>query len=161
MRSTARSALVALVLLLASSAPAFADSARPMLGQISLTVVQAEPRCGPDALTLGLTGVGNATHLGSMSGSATNCTEFTLATEAVDTWDGIATYVAADGSTLTTSYAGSQQAPVAGAASAETTHTVIAGTGRFAGATGLWTIRGQINFVSGTFTGSLSGWISY
>lgn len=161
MRSTARSALVALILLLASSAPAFADSARPMHGQISLTVVPADPRCGPDALTLGLAGVGIATHLGSITGSATNCTEFTLATEAVDTWDGIATYVAADGSTLTTAYAGSQEAPVAGAASAETTHTVIGGTGRFTGATGLWTIRGQIDFVSGTFNGSMSGWIQY
>jgi len=161
MRSTARGALVALILLLASSAPAFADSARPMYGQISLTVVQADPRCGPDALTLGFTGVGNATHLGSISGSASNCTEFTLGTDAVDTWDGIATYVAADGSTLTTAYAGSQQAPVAGVASADTTHTVIGGTGRFVGATGLWTIRGQIDFVSSAFNGSIAGWIRY
>jgi hypothetical protein len=161
MRSTARGALVALILLLASSAPAFADTDRPMLGQFSLTGVPADPRCGPDALTLGFTGVGNATHLGSIFGNATNCTEFTLGTEAVDIWDGLATFVAADGSTLTTAYAGIQQAPVAGIASVETTHTVLGGTGRFAGATGLWTLRGEVDFTSGTSDGSIAGWIRY
>lgn len=161
MRTTARSALVALILLLASSGTALADSARPMHGQITLTLVPAEPRCGAGALTLGFTGIGNATHLGSISGSATNCTEFTLASEAVDIWDGIATFVAADGSTLTTAYAGMQEAPVAGIASAESTHAVLSGTGRFVGATGLWTLRGEVDFLAGTFRGSMSGWIRY
>lgn len=161
MRSTTRSTTLALILLLATSATASADSTRPMQGQITLTLAQAEPRCGPDALTLGFTGIGIAAHLGSISGIATNCTGFTLGSEAVEIWDGIATLVAADGSTLTTAYAGAQQAPVAGIASAETTHTVLGGTGRFADATGLWTIRGEVNFISGTFSGSLSGWIRY
>jgi hypothetical protein len=161
MRSMTSRAILALILLLALTGPASADSARPMHGRVTLALVQAEPRCGSDALTLGFTGVGNAAHLGSISGSASNCTEFSLTTEAVDIWDGVATFVAADGSTLSTAYVGAQQAPVAGIASAESTHTVLGGTGRFAGAAGVWTLQGEVDFGAGTFTGSLSGWISY
>ncbi len=106
-------------------------------------------------------GVGNATHLGRITGVATNCTEFGLFTGAVPVFDGVATFTAADGSTITTSYDGTQSAPVAGVADVESTHTVVAGTGRFADAAGVWTLSGTIDFAAGSSVGTLSGWLSY
>jgi hypothetical protein len=76
-------------------------------------------------------------------------------------WDGLATFVAADGSSITMSYEGAQDAPVDGRASATSTFTVISGTGRFGGATGSWPSSVVIDFTTGTFRGSFSGWITY
>jgi len=56
--------------------------------------------------------VGIATHLGRMEGTGANCTSFNLTTEAVPIWDGLATFVAADGSSITMTYEGTQGAPV-------------------------------------------------
>jgi hypothetical protein len=162
MRKLSRLALASLALTLAGAAPASAHQVRPMLGELRLTFTPASvQRCGPDALTLEFGGVGLATHLGRVSGTGSNCTELSLATGAVDIWDGVATYIAADGSTIQTSYAGTQQAPVAGTAVAITVHTVTGGTGRFADAAGSWTVSGSVDFATGTFVGDLEGSITY
>jgi hypothetical protein len=124
-------------------------------------VVPVEQRCGPNALTIGFEGTGIATHLGLMTGTGTNCTEFSLATGSVAIWDGILTLVAADGSSLTATYVGVQHAPAAGVATTTTTNTVVSGTGRFEGAEGSWTGSGELDFTSGIFHGQFSGWISY
>ena len=81
-----------------------------------------------------------------MTGGGTNCTEFTLGTESVPIWDGIAIVTAADGSTLTLAYEGQQGAPTNGVATFIHQDSVVAGTGRFAGATGELTISGLIDF---------------
>jgi hypothetical protein len=120
-----------------------------------------EQRCGPDALTIGFEGAGLATHLGRMTGTGSNCTEFSLATDAVAIWDGIATYTAADGSTITTVYEGVQQAPVVGVATSVTINTIVAGTGRFERAEGSFTASGPIDFTTGLVSHTFSGWISY
>ena len=74
---------------------------------------------------------------------------------------GVATFVAADGSTVVVAYSGSQAAPEAGIAAVSTTNTVIDGTGRFAGASGSWIATGNVSFATGTYSGSFSGWIRY
>jgi hypothetical protein len=157
-----RLALLALGPTLLAVTPAVAHQVRPMLGELRLTFAPASiQRCGPDALTLEFSGDGLATHLGHVSGTGSNCTELSLASGAVDIWDGAATYVAADGSTIQTTYAGTQHGPVDGTAVANTVHTITGGTGRFADAAGSWTVSGSVDFATGTFVGDLEGWITY
>jgi hypothetical protein len=150
-----------LILTAAVAAPAAAREQRPMRGQFTAQAAAADQRCGLDALTLGFEISGVATHFGRLSGSGSNCTEFSLGTEAVAIWDGVATITAADGSTVTTVSVGTQDAPVAGIADFATTHTVTGGTGRFADAAGTWIVSGVINFSTGGIDGSVSGWLSY
>jgi hypothetical protein len=157
-----RTASVALALLIgaAMAAPVGAADARPMTGQFTAQAGPAAPRCGAD-LTLGFEIRGVASHLGALTGTGSNCTEWTAPIEAVAIWDGMATFVAADGSTLTTVSEGSQDAPVAGVATFDITHTITGGTGRFAGATGVWSVTGLIDFTTGGVDGRVAGWLSY
>ena len=161
LRSTVGSLGVVLLLAAALAGPVAADERRPMRGSYTIGVSPVEQRCGPNALTIGFEGVGIATHLGRMEGTGSNCTTFDLTTSAVSIWDGLATFVAADGSSISMIYEGAQGAPVDGRATAVSTFTVVSGTGRFEGATGSWTSSGVIDFATGQFGGSFSGWISY
>jgi hypothetical protein len=146
----------------AAIAPAVsAGEQRPMKGGYTISVVPVEQRCGPNALTIGFEGVGMATHLGRIEGTGSNCTSFNLVTEAVPIWNGLATFVAADGSSISVTYEGAQDAPVNGRATAANSFTVISGTGRFEGATGSWTSAEVIDFTTGIDRGSFSGSISY
>lgn len=160
-RSLALATAVALLMTATLAASASAGTDRPISGQFTVGVVPVEQRCGANALTIGFEGAGIATHLGRMSGHGSNCTEFSLATSAVAIWDGVATYVAADGSTVTVHYAGVQEAPDAGVAATVVTNTVVSGTGRFEDAEGSWTQTGEIDFTTGLFSGAFSGSISY
>ena len=150
-----------MLLMAALAGYATAGEQRPMNGHYTISVVPVEQRCGPNALTIGFEGEGIATHLGRMSGIGSNCTSFSLATEAVPIWDGLATFVAADGSSITMTYAGAQAAPVNGTATASNTFTVVSGTGRFEGAAGTWASSEVIDFTTGIDRGSFSGSISY
>jgi hypothetical protein len=161
MRSITRSLALAAIAALSITGLVAAGDQRPIEGSYTVSVVGVAQRCGPNALTIGFEGTGIVSHLGRITGEGSNCTEFTLATDAVGIWDGLATFVAADGSTISTSYEGVQHAPVAGAAVTESTFTVVSGTGRFADAAGVWTGTGTIDFTTGVFSGTLSGWISY
>ncbi len=159
MRRYGVTAALAAMLMLTAAAPAAAGDQRPMAGRFTVGVVPTEPRCAE--LTIGFAGSGIGTHLGRFTGTGTNCTTFDLATQAVPISDGLATFVAADGSTITTHYEGTQGAPVAGVATITATHTVVGGTGRFADAAGVWESTGTIDFLTGTSTATLSGWLSY
>src|SRR5687768_10612335 len=108
MRTIARATALALLAALSIAAATQAGERRPMSGHFTVGVVPVEQRCGPNALTIGFEGSGLATHLGRMTGTGSNCTEFTLATGAVAIWDGTATYVAADGSSISVTYTGVQ-----------------------------------------------------
>src|SRR5688572_30160707 len=154
------STALALMLVLGAVLPATASEQRPFSGEFTGFGIQAAQRC-PDALTIGHEVTGAATHLGRFTGTGTNCTEFTFASEAVAIWDGIVTIRAADGSTLTLTAEGSQSAPVAGVASYTHTDTVVGGTGRFADAAGVLILTGTIDFATFAVTGTVSGWLSY
>lgn len=154
------SAGLALTLLIGAALPVSATEQRPFTGEFTGFGILADQRC-PGALTIGHEVSGVATHLGRFTGTGTNCTEFTLATEAVAIWDGTITIRAADGSTLTLAAEGSQGAPVAGVATYTQTDTVVAGTGRFAGAAGVLVLTGTIEFSTFAVTGTVSGWLSY
>jgi hypothetical protein len=157
-----RIALLTIAASLVAAAPVMAADQRPMLGRMTASVgIATDQRCGAGAVTLEFTAQAIATHLGRVTGAGTNCTEPTLATSEVAIWDGLATYVAADGSTILTTYEGMQHAPFAGVATATTTHTVIGGTGRFADAAGSWTVTGPVDFVNFSFAADFAGWISY
>src|ERR671919_636630 len=136
---------LALLLSVALVLPVTASAQRPVHGQFTGSGVDVAQRC-PGALTIGFAIEGNLSHLGRMTGRGTNCTEFALGSEAVPIWDGIATVTAADGSTLTFAFEGQQGAPTNGVATFSHTDTVVAGTGRFAGATGQLTVEGIIDF---------------
>jgi hypothetical protein len=142
-------------------ATAAAGEQRPMTGAFTVGVVPVDQRCGANALTIAFEGSGIGTHLGRFAGGGSNCTTFDLATSSVPIYDGSATFVAADGSTITASYEGTQQAPVNGVASLSATHTIVAGTGRFEDAAGVWESVGTIDFTTGTSTSTVWGWISY
>jgi hypothetical protein len=162
LRRRALGSLGAVLMLAAAMAPAVAaGEQRPIKGSYTIAVVPVEQRCGPNALTIGFEGVGVATHLGRMEGTGSNCTTFNLTTDAVPIWDGLATFVAADGSSISMTYEGAQDAPVDGQATAANTFTVVSGTGRFADASGSWTSSEVIDFTTGIDQGSFAGWISY
>jgi hypothetical protein len=152
--------VVALMFAATVAAPAAAGEQRPVRGQFTAQAGPAVPRCG-DALTLGFDIRGVASHLGNLTGVGSNCTEPSAATSAVAIWDGLATLTAADGSTLSTVSEGMQDAPVAGRAAFEITHTITGGTGRFVGAAGVWTVSGVIDFTTGVVNGRVAGWLSY
>jgi hypothetical protein len=154
--------LGAVLLLVAAMAPAAAAGAqRPFLGKYSGLGVAVTQRCGPAALTIGHQISGVATHLGRFSGSGSNCTEFTLATDSVAIWDGQIDLIAADGSTLSGASEGSQAAPANGVAAYSQTMTITSGTGRFEDASGLLIITGTINFTTFAASGEVTGWLSY
>ena len=161
MRTSRFAFVAATVLTILISSVAAAGDARPMSGKFTAAVASVPQRCGADALTIGFDISGTATHLGRLTGSGSNCTEPTLAIEAVAVWDGEATLTASDGSTITTISAGNQGAPVEGIAPFAITHTVIGGTGRFADASGVWSLTGTINFLTGQVEGTVVGWLSY
>lgn len=146
MKRSIVSTALALALALGAVLPASATEQRPFSGKFTGSGIAADQRCGPGALTIGHQVSGVATHLGRFTGTGTNCTEFTFATETVAIWDGIVTIRAADGSTLTLTAEGSQSAPVAGVASYTHTDTVVSGT---------------IDFSTFAVTGSVYGWLSY
>jgi hypothetical protein len=156
-------ASIGLVLILGSAfiAPAAASEQRPFHGRFTGSGIAVEQRCGPAALTLGFAVAGEMTHLGRVTGGGTNCTEFTLGTEAVPISDGIVLLEAADGSTLLTTYEGGQGAPTAGFATFAHEHVIIGGTGRFDGASGELSVSGVFDLANVTVSGTVSGWISY
>ena len=161
MRRITASIALALILGSALIAPAAAGEQRPFQGRFTGSGIAVAPRCGPAALTLGFAVQGEMTHLGRVTGDGTNCTEFTLGTGAVPIWDGFVTLVAADGSTLLTTYEGGQGAPSAGYATFAHEHVIVGGTGRFDGASGELSVSGVLDLANVMVSGTVRGWISY
>lgn len=137
-----------------------AGGQRPMNGQIELFGGPVG-QCDANSVRIELAGTGTVAHLGRVEVEAANCTGGDLETGEAEISAGSATFTAADGSTITVVYSGTQQAPNGTIAEYTTTHTVTGGTGRFAGASGTWTIAGTVDLSAGRLLGDVSGWLSY
>ena len=109
----------------------------------------------PPFLSVSIEGTGNATHLG----------RFTVEnTHVVNTTDRTATgtynFTAANGDTLTADFTGQADPATPGVLSIVEIATITGGTGRFAGATGSFTVERLFSQVTGVTSGSFEGTIS-
>lgn len=161
MRSLALAIAVALMAALTIAGAVSAGDERPYKAKFTGSGIGVEQRCGPNALTIGFEISGVATHMGRLTGTGSNCTQFTALTEAVDIWDGIVILEAADGSTLTLSAEGNQGRPQGGVAEVIQTLLVVSGTGRFEDASGTLDLVGVVDFNDFSTSGTVSGWLSY
>jgi hypothetical protein len=109
----------------------------------------------PPFLSVSIEGTGNATHLGRFSVENTHV---------VDTTDRTATgtykFTAANGDTLTADFTGQADPATPGVLSIVETATITGGTGRFAAASGSFTVERLFNQVTGLTSGSFDGTIS-
>jgi len=96
---------------------------------------------------------GNATHLGQFTVQFPHTVNFATARG-----EGTYTFTAANGDTLTADFTG--QAQTGPITSIVEEAVITGGTGRFAGATGSFTVRRLFDRAAGTTTGSFDGTIS-
>jgi hypothetical protein len=107
----------------------------------------------PGFLAVNASATGTATHLGRFTVEFPHTVN--LATRA---GEGTFTFTAANGDTLTADFTGQAQGgPIV---SIVEHASITGGTGRFAGATGTFTVRRQFNPATGTTEGSFQGSIS-
>ena len=106
-------------------------------------------------MTVSLTGTGQATHLGRFTAA------FDLQVDVrTSTSRGAFTLIAANGDRVSGTLSG-HSTDVGGIASITETATTTGGTGRFADATGSFTIERVLDLATGTSSGSFDGTISY
>jgi hypothetical protein len=151
MKTNSLLAAMFLTAVLASSA--LASEQVPFKG--SLAAVQTGEVIGGFLIVDG-SGVGNATELGRYT--VTFHEEVDLST-GIGT--GTFTFVAANGDTLSSSFIGNgTPTPDPNILLLQEVDTITGGTGRFAGATGSFTLERVLNLATGVSTGSFSGTIS-
>ena len=109
----------------------------------------------PPFLSVSIEGTGNATHLGRFAVEIPH-----LVNMVARTGTGSYEFTAANGDTLTASFTGQSSLTAPGVLSSVETATITGGTGRFAGATGSFTVERLFNQVTGLTTGSFEGTIS-
>lgn len=152
---------VAIVAVVGVYAFVSAGGQRPMNGQIELWGGPNGENCDATSIVIELAGTGTLAHLGQTQITARNCNAGNLEVGPADILAGTSTFVAADGSTITATYDGRNEAPQGTVSEYTTTHTVTGGTGRFANASGTWTIAGTVDISTGQLLGDVSGWLSY
>ena len=146
--------MTALLLTTALAGPAAAEKQVPFRG--SIQAVETFDVQFPTLFAHG-SGTGRATHLGRFAVTY----EFEINIPAA-TGTGPAHFVAANGDSLFTEVTG--QANPTGDPDFSfivETHTITGGTGRFAGATGSFTVERLISLATGITSGSFDGTISY
>ena len=109
----------------------------------------------PPFLSVSIEGTGNATHLGRFTVEIPHVVNTTNRAST-----GIYAFTAANGDTLTAGFTGQATLTAPGVLSVVETATITGGTGRFADATGTFTIERLFNQVTGLTTGSFEGTIS-
>ena len=109
----------------------------------------------PPFLSVSLEGTGNATHLGHFTVEIPHIVNTTNRTST-----GSYEFTAANGDTLTAGFTGQSTLTAPGVLSIVETATITGGTGRFADATGSFTVERSFNQVTGVTTGSFEGTIS-
>jgi hypothetical protein len=146
--------LAAMSLIAVFASPALAGEETPFKG--SLATIQTGVVQG-GTLVVNASGVGNATKLGRFSMTYQ---------EQVDLSTGIGTgtynFVAANGDSLTARFIGTATpTPDPNILIVDENVTITGGTGRFANATGTFTVQRVLNLTTGISTGSFSGAISH
>ena len=106
----------------------------------------------PPFLSVSIAGAGNATHLGRFTVEIPHVVNPTNRTST-----GTYEFTAANGDTLTAAFAGQSTLTAPGVLSVVDTATITGGTGRFADATGIFTVERVFNQVTGVTTGSFEG----
>ena len=110
----------------------------------------------PPFLSVSLEGTGNATHLGRFTVEIPHVVNTTNMTTT-----GTYEFTAANGDTLTAGFIGQASlTATAGVLSVVETATITGGTGRFAGATGSFTVERLVNQVTGLTSGAFEGTVS-
>ena len=110
----------------------------------------------PPFLSVSIEGTGNATHLGRLTVEIPHVVNTTNRTST-----GTYEFTAANRDTLTARFTGQASLTTTpGVLSIVETATITGGTGRFAGATGSFTVQRLFNQVTGLTTGSFDGAIS-
>jgi hypothetical protein len=109
----------------------------------------------PPFLSVSLEGTGNATHLGRFTVEIPHVVNTTNRTST-----GTYEFTAANGDTLTASFTGQAILTSPGVLSVVETATITGGTGRFADATGSFTVERVFNQLTSLTTGSFEGTIS-
>ena len=108
----------------------------------------------PPFLSVPIEGTGNATHLGRFTVEIPHVVNTTNRTST-----GTYEFTAANGDTLTAGFTGQATLTAPGVLSVVETATITGGTGRFADATGSFTVERLFNQVTGLTTGSFEGTI--
>ena len=108
----------------------------------------------PPFLSVSIEGTGNATHLGRFTVEIPHVVNTTNRTST-----GTYEFTAANGDTLTAGFTGQATLTAPGVLSVVESATITGGTGRFADATGSFTVERVFNQVTGLTTGSFEGTI--
>ena len=153
-----RQALGALLCVLLSAAVCGAGEQVPFKARFQgYAVLPGTPTDTPGVVIIDASVSGQATHLGRFDERLTHYVDFNTLTFA-----GFAEFTAADGSTFRTQVVG-QAYPTDDPdwVTFDVTHTIVGGTGRFAGATGtLYGVDGRFNLATGEDVGGYVGTIS-
>lgn len=153
MRLTLAAALPLAFVAFAISGSADAGEQVPFQGSLQGAVTRSG---GPAVVHVDIVGGGNGSHLGNFTFSAPHDVN-----TAARTATGSYLLTAANGDTVTATFTGaSSPTATPGVLSIVETATITGGTGRFAGATGSFTVERSYDTVAGTTTGSYSGTIS-
>jgi hypothetical protein len=144
--------LVAVAVLLASVAVAMAAET-PFRG--TLKAVETSQLVFPIA-SVDREGTGTATYLGKYTEHVTLQVNVLTGSSS-----GAATFTAANGDTLTASITGQSTPTSPGVLSIVEVYTSTGGTGRFAGATGTFTLESTLNLATGVSSGMFSGAIDH
>jgi hypothetical protein len=149
--SSAASLTLAVVVVLGLSGPVAAGEQVPFKGSLEGDV--AITPLAPPFVAVNIEGSGKASHLGKFTVDIPHVVNRTNST-AIGTYE----FTAANGDTLSASFTG-QGTPSAtpGVLAIVETATITGGTGRFAGATGSFTVKRLFDTVAGTTAGSFMG----
>ena len=148
-----RALLIALLLVLNLGSPVAAGDQLPFKGTLSATatVTPLEP---PFASVV-IEGTGNATQLGHFALDFPH-----LVNQTTRIGSGTYTLTAANGDTLTADVTGQATLLSPGVLAVAETGVITGGTGRFAGATGTFSVERTFFLATGETTGSFAGTIS-
>jgi hypothetical protein len=150
--------LACAALTLSAIVPTFAGDQVPFKGTVSgqIPVDLGPPDPSGCIFNFFVSNTGNATHLGSFTGTSNF-----IPNVCDGSYTGTFRWIAANGDEITGPFFGQQiPTPTPGVFDNIETAIITGGTGRFAGATGMFTLTGQVNFVTRTFVLPFQGTIS-